>query len=81
VIQGLAERETLLLPRLGKQLLKQPTWVAMSTDKPEGFLLGRNAHRPHLLQPSEHLILSGPVKGGSAREWVLLRLAPTTGLL
>lgn len=26
-------------------------WVAMSTDKPEGFLLDRNAHGPHL-QPS-----------------------------
>lgn len=29
----------------------------------EGFLLGRNAHGPHLLQPSKHPIVSGPVKG------------------
>lgn len=38
-------------------------WVAMSLDKPEGFLPDRNAHGPHLPQPSEYLIVSGPVRG------------------
>lgn len=47
--------------RLGKQPLEGSMWVAVSTDKSEGFSLGRNAHGPHLLQPSEHL-MSGPAK-------------------
>ena len=64
----------------GKQPPEGSTWVAVSTDKSEGFSLGRNAHGPHLLQPSEHL-LSGPAEGGCAREWVLLCLPPTTSLL
>lgn len=46
---------------LGKQSLEGSMWVAVSTDKSEGFSLGRNAHGPHLLQPSEHL-MSGPAK-------------------
>lgn len=54
--------ETLLPPCLGKQLLERAMWVAVSTDKLEGFLLGKNAHRPHLLQPSKHPIMSGRVK-------------------
>lgn len=40
---------------LGKQLLD-------GSHKPEGFLLDRNAHGPHLLQLLEHLV-SGPTKG------------------
>lgn len=40
---------------LGKQLLD-------GSHKPEGFLLDRNAHGPHLLQLLEHLV-SGPPKG------------------
>ena len=47
-----------------KQLLEGSPWVAGSTDKPEGFLLDRNAHGPHLLQLLEHLV-SGPVKGAA----------------
>lgn len=65
MIQGLRGGETLLPPCLGKQLLERAMWVAVSTDKLEGFLLGRNAHRPHLLQPSKHPIMSGRVKGAA----------------
>lgn len=62
VIQSLEAGETLLPPGLGKQPLERSMWVVMSKDKPEGFLLGRNGHGPHLLQPSEHLLVSGPDK-------------------
>lgn len=51
-IQGSKEGETLLPPGVGKPLLQRSMWVAVSPEEPEGFLLGRNAHRPHLLRPS-----------------------------
>lgn len=63
MIQRLGEGETFLHPRLGKQLLERSVWVAVRTDKREVFLLGRNAHGPHLPQPSKHPIVSGPVEG------------------
>lgn len=55
--------EILLSPCFGRQLLERCRSVAVGTGKLESFLLGRNAHSPHLLHPSEHLIVSGPTNG------------------